>query len=1673
MSASRLPRHRSVSSHARPTQSTGKTPTVAQPFEPCAATASLFLYAQGSSILCLHHDTLAVESRFEKHVDNIQLICVDNVSERGAGRLVVSYDTGQTAIVWDVFKGQEIARFASFEHITVAAWMRNGNLAFGNSKGEVILFEPSTSEHISARTIFDPITALAPSADCKAYAIGYNNGSILLATLQPAFTILHTLTTQRAPSPIAALAWHASSSKQKSDMLATQTSDGDLRVWSVAKPPTGDAPRVIRAMKRSEHFSPGRNWISWSKNGRIVQYSEHQTWSWDVKTKHVTYETVPTVEGLRGLSNYGPTATLFTLGPNHTVQQYDLDPPQMVANVQHLPLEVPPTPPEEVNRQLGLSASESEEELASPITSANQQIRALEAARIERAQTGSPRSNISRTESHSSQASSTQDQYGKAVPVGRADINSTVFSLGTQSQISKDPLPTSSSVTYPSSIQSPVSTNAVRKGSRLKQEVLRSPEEKPITELFPYTRSRLSDIPYKPPRAFDEQNLTPDDLRRQMLSVVFGWEDDIQNLIRDEMSRHPMGSQSAVLLSKWLDDDPDHMASMMGSGGTPSSLDWMMLALSGISNQAQSKKIGQTFVEKMLATGDIHAAATILLSLGDFNDAIEVYVTRNHFMEAILLTCLLMPQNWQRQSFLVREWGKHVVENSEQHLAIRCFSCTGVEPSEPWTSPTAQMAARFTEQAQSRQGPDPGQFLGFRRERLDAPTPVAMGIPEPSKSSLPGRMTAKNPALKLITSFGPQSQGHYKFPGLKSDDRTPTNAPGITPIAESAIGESAMTPGGLGSYRLNNVRSINNALSARTATPGGYSRRRLPSIGETPIDVNPPAFPITTAPKALPTPMDSGSDKEKDLPLAQKEAQPASKATTDLPPLLTNARYEPGQQTPARETPLTALAPNTTIKLQPTQGPPSPPQGMFDALKADSRGRNGSRGRKPDGLSIQWPPVESTMIEAETEQLAAVAAGLGRSDTAGTYIDTHSDMTSPPTTGESYRTLKSPSVSGRSIDQYISSLEEAQYYTKHHRSHRTGSRDRSHGKDGDRKRSKHRFRAPSEEDRGRGRVVPPAKRSPSSPVPMSPEDLNLYSASVESFDSIMQSRSEAGSTKPERSRPRSSNGKLRSGSKTGERHRHRSTSRHVEGHKSRTSSRTVGRRHSPDTAYEARGRTRSKSKRNESGLPSPSSPLPMSPSGSDRPIHSEAQQALRFVSSDRQRLHTQQRSASRSRSRRRDRGTSSRREASPDQKRSSNARSRSRQPEPLLVRKSSLAYQNDRNTHTRHRNPSADRRQREERTAPALSATTGIPVSELELEARAASNDQLVADRRKKELAAAELEARRLSLARRPSAPSIPFPGQNTLPIHSKSRSMGGAPLLMRSQTDDNVTTTMSHASAGRMYAKHSPNDPSGSDSNSPQKRPLNSRLGLPATPRAMRHPALSPPSSEEAVPDVPKNGMILSDDSYQPDMRHDLRRSMSAPIPDFISPPHPADLPAHPAYDPRLPSSRSSSKNREGAFSPPSGRIWDPAREQMRSPPRELHSNGRTITTNVEIPPVLPELQHLASPPPPPPAPSMAHHSPIVHEGDVVTVGWPNPANITEMGPITAPPLQTSFAENPQTRHRRGRSINENFAGKIRSITTRLRSTSRGRNTKSPQTDEQTPSPYESLPVHVDFAVA
>lgn len=82
----------------------------------------------------------------------------------------------------------------------------------------------------------------------------------------------------------------------------------------------------------------------------------------------------------------------------------------------------------------------------------------------------------------------------------------------------------------------------------------------------------------------------------------------------------------------------------MLSSDTTGSSDWMLLALSSIGGQASTKKIGQAFVQRLLEQGDVHAAVTILLGLGEQNDAVEVYYSHHLFMSVSFPSPVKVPQ---------------------------------------------------------------------------------------------------------------------------------------------------------------------------------------------------------------------------------------------------------------------------------------------------------------------------------------------------------------------------------------------------------------------------------------------------------------------------------------------------------------------------------------------------------------------------------------------------------------------------------------------------------------------------------------------------------------------------------------------------------------------------------------------------------------------------------------------------------------------------------------------------------------------------------------------------------------------------------------------------------------------------------------------------------------------
>ncbi|KAI1339917.1 hypothetical protein F5Y15DRAFT_58776 [Xylariaceae sp. FL0016] len=1619
---------------ATPEQKDFTSPTsLMRYFEPTSATASMLLYGQGNSVVVAHHDSLTIERRFSRHSAEVQLLAVDTQSETGAGRLVVSYDVDMTAIVWDLMTGDEVARFASYENLTCAAWMRNGNVAFGNTQGNVILFEPTTSEHISARTIDQiPITALAPAADCRTFAIGYQNGSLLIATLQPRFTILHNLSTSRAPSPIVTLAWHASSSRQKSDMLAVQTNDGDLRVWSVAKSFNSDDPaKVVRILKRTDNFHNGPNWMGWSKNGRIIQHSDGETLSWDVRTKHVTWDSIPTLEHVRGLAVYGPGASLFTLGANNTVQQFDLNTPsQIVANVQHPANLLPPSPPVSIEDQpeqgvviigtsesdssipVGAEISESDDDHLSPIA---RLVRGTDSSadllEQERYTTESPTSTRSSTISKSSANSRKHGGHYQGSVLSRGMTEGTYISAGSSLKSSAMPPYGDKDAYSLSSVSSASITSSSRsrnRPSRLRNEVLPSPEEsQKATDLFKFTRSRLHDVPYKRTPLVDQSRLTNDDLRRQMLSTIFGWNSEIQELVRDEMLRHPNGSPSRILLAKWLGDiDSDVMTA---TSENMTSSDWMLLALSGIGGQASQHKLGRAYVQRLLENGDVHAAATIMIGMGDHNDAIEIYISHKKYLEALVLLGLYFPQVWERQAQVIKKWGEFAVQHGQQALAIRCFACSGVESSEPWASPSAQQ-------------------LSFRNPYQSIPELLSPPLSPPGLNRGPQRSIAKTSSLKLITSFEEQGKKSKFFAG-GDGGQTPIAA-GVTPIAESAISPSGRDPG-TAFLRPSQRSAYNTPATAMPTTPGGFGRQRLPSIGEIPLDHLP-----------------------RDLAKGRKTADPEVEAVPnpDRKPRASHSRkaseeqYNAGMSLPRASTASPMMMRDSHRRKE--APPPSPSPASLHALLQQGRtSRNGARERRPDGMELRLNSLDAAMNSDITSPEQSVASSAryhwpSRRRGPGSVA---SSVTSASSAARSYRSGYQ-STAGKSANDYIHSLETAQHYSKKAR-----SRERSRHRNDDRQaRSHSRSRKggarESSEDRGRGVsrnwTPKPAKRSPTSPIPMSPEDLinlstptqlplGVQDASVVPIDievveepSTVRKSSQIRRSSPPRS--------LRVASRNSSRHRSRE-------------------RRPP--ALDIRGRSGNRG--DGSVVRSPSSPLPMSAPMDYYASDDEAdyRAAVEAQENFRQRHN-----------RSKDTGALSPavyrpRERSESRRRAANKTPAEQEP-PLPTRQPEL-----------------------------LPAST-----------HAGDLKQIMTERQlKKEAAARELEERRKSLARRPSAPPIPHP-DHLSPIISRPPSAFELPQTTFVAPKDVPERSHTADPTRKSSAMRSPNG---------------QIIGLPATPKAMRlqftsehrgskpgvpaipsaYKASSSSSSGQPSPaDKPGNSSptrgsdkesppltLLPSTVYSPPVRPNIPRCMSAPIPEE-PPAAQIGLPAHPAFQQH--SRRGSASARKMSVDANAGmrgidEMLGNGRHSRKASRDDNSNNIPPPPPPPPAPPVLKELQHLATPPPPPPAPlpgsggrQVVYGSPP-GSGSIEIVMDDSEDNGNGAIPAAAPMHESTVPiiaapAPPAARHSRGRSSNDNsIAGRIGRAAERMRSASRGRSNsilgrnKSP---EQT-SPYESVP--------
>lgn len=932
------------------------------------------------------------------------------------------------------------------------------------------------------------------------------------------------------------------------------------------------------------------------------------------------------------------------------------------------------------------------------------------------------------------------------------------------------------------------------------------------------------------------------------------------------------------------------------------------------------------------------------------------------------------------------------------------FACTEKESSEPWTSPSAQQVTFQNITTVVNHSPSIPEIL-------------SPPLSPPGLNRGPQRSIAKTSALKLITSFGDQSS-KSKFFSSNDGGQTPIAA-GVTPIAESAISPRAedMSTAFL---RPSNRSTFNTPTTARPQ--GNFNRGRLPSIGEMPSVDNlrgTARFSAKPAPgiEALTPPSDSSAKHGHSSKRSADEGNfriglSLQRAATASPMMMSEA--------PRRREP----------------PPPSPGPESQAALMASGRtSRNGPRERMPSGLELQLQSLDNAVASDVTSPEQSVSSARFHWPSRRRGPGSMSSATSAAASAASMTSSVAKQHRGhgqKSLDDYISSIEAAKVRSRGgSRDGRSKARDSSQTrKGGSRERSSDRGRTSS-----RGYTPRGGKRSPRSPVPMSPED--LLNLSTPKYD-------EQGD-EPNTARKAST---VRASSKSRTR---------------RDSSRDE--RRLPPLEI-PRGRSNG---RQGSRPRSPTSPVPMSAGGVQHFYGSEDEEDYRKAMEELARFRS-----NKARSRDGTRGGSKSREPSPGQG---------------AVREAAESRRREHNGSVEHR----------VRTPGVRFTTAGhagdlrAMKDERQLKKEAAARE--LEERRKSlakrplapaiphpdQLSPALSNMSGMSIQRAPTAPPADFELPSTTFAQSKE-------LPPRSRTAEPEKRSM-YAQQPTRPVIGLPATPKALRLVMETQKAVSPDEPVPPIPTTFAQ-AASPPSSrqnspqkETASPGAGGGGLtLLPSTVYQPPARPAIQRCVSAP-PDEPVPPQALQG----GYGGQGMSRLARGNSLRKLSTPDSHSGYKRAIDDNnvgRSTRRPSHDDQ---VPPPPPPPVLKELAHLAMPPPPPPAPlPFAAHAagkppPVVYGGktsrsiEIVTDGddQSNAQDATGVVPLaeTTVPVLTAPAPPPSRGHHRGRSsVDNSLAGRISRATERLRSSSRSRNNSSVVSRTKSPveagaaAPYESI---------
>jgi hypothetical protein len=964
---------------------------------------------------------------------------------------------------------------------------------------------------------------------------------------------------------------------------------------------------------------------------------------------------------------------------------------------------------------------------------------------------------------------------------------------------------------------------------------------------------------------------------------------------------------------------------------------------------------------------------------------------------------------------------KHFQDDGIESLTTASFACTGKESAEPWTSPSAAQ-------------------ISFPNIGASASIPELLSPPlsPPHMNRGPQRSVAKSSSLKLITTFGDRGAKSKFFSA--GDTATPIAA-GPTPIAESA----QKSAGGLGEPATAVLRPSNNSpfnTPASAMPRGGFNRARLPSIGEQPSESRPTDLVLSTDPS-------EDDDSQYSLKFSD-----ISRSKTSSPEVMRTGRETQKARLMTTDAP-----------------PPSPSPQSLAALMAHKNERNGPRARIPGGRHLdlstsdkQQAPGDITSPEPSATSSAAGARYHWPSRRRGPGSVASSVTSAGSSVAKSHRGRERNHHTAKTLDDYINNLDVA---NKHRARPSSSGRERqsSHPR-------KPASRDVSQQSRGRassrGKDTPRGgpKRSPTSPVPMSPEDLITLTTPNEMVDVKFSGRLLVDSSRDEQDVPST----IRKVAKYTQRESSKSRTRESSQTRSQTGRDRSASRRPP--ALDLRGRSNVREGSTTGSVRrSPTSPVPMSAAAAD--FASGSDEDYKRAVEDKEKFRN-----------RRLTGRSSSRNAndpaSPTSVRSRNhafasmdpgspAVSRARGPSfgareavqsPAVSGRGHFTFDAASVRSSKTRDRSRSRASNSSRKRDVAMPTQQPMLLAAGDDSRSLQTEVKTPRQLKKEAAARELEERRRSLATRALAPPIvhpselsPFPGGPFLTTKD---------LPARSQTTSPGASRSMHASRGL-------------------------HIGLPATPKAMRL-VIDSDHNNVPVPPIPATfAQAASPESYAPSPSKYSPKKASP-----VEPPSLAALTLLPAtvYTPPPPRSASAppveptvpEMLRSGSAMNSHGlqqRLRKGSVGEANSGRRPSYDNGRKTSPPPIAPPPAPmlkELAHLAMPPPPPPAP-MPHaaNKPVVYGGQtsgmievVMDDEVPVAAPVTDAHvPIIAPPAPPSSRNG----HRRGRSsVDNSLAGRISRATERMRSASRSRGnvtpglgrTKSPETSN---APYESIP--------